>query len=79
MQLEGKCVAFGREANKGSILVEGGKSIAVGGGGAALNGRCQEAVKVHVLHSAERHMMVASSILVEGGKSIDVGGGAALE
>ena len=79
MQLEDKkCVAFGREANNCCILVEGGKSIAVGGG-AALYGRCQEAVKVHVLHSAERHMMVASSILVEGGKSIDVGGGAALE
>jgi hypothetical protein len=27
MQLEGKCVAFGREANDGSILVEGGKSF----------------------------------------------------
>jgi hypothetical protein len=58
MQLEGKCVAFGREANDGSILVEGGKSVAVCGR-AAFNGRGQ-VFKVHVLHSAERQMMVAS-------------------
>jgi hypothetical protein len=58
-------------------LVEGGKSIAVGGG-AALYGRGQ-VFKVNVLRSAERQLMVVSSILVEGGKSIDVGDGAALE
>jgi hypothetical protein len=32
MQLEGKCVAFGREANEGSIWIKvGNKSIDVGG------------------------------------------------
>jgi hypothetical protein len=74
---KGKCVAFGREENDDSVWVEGGKSIAVGGR-AAFNGRGQ-VFKLHVLHSAERQLMLASSTLVEGGKSIDVGGGAALE
>jgi hypothetical protein len=58
-----KCVAFGREANDDSVWVEGGKSIAVGGG-AALIGRGQ-VFKVYVLRSAgQEEMRVASSILV---------------